>query len=559
MFMRFISLLAFAGLVTLPAPARAFEDAHSNPPTLLVRISSIQELKEDVKYLSALVSRPGDAKKFDEQIQQRFPKGLKGVDTHKPLAVYARLDPGGNPTDSTGVALVPITDEKDFLALLEDFHLNPKKEEDGLYSVTPQFPPVPFYFRFADGYALITAKEKEAISKAKVLPLERVFPPGQTDTISVTFRIDQIPDSIKQIGAGQVELRVSELEEKRPPGQTDAEHALHAQAIKEVGKELSSIIQDGTQLQLLLNVDRQAGQFLAELSLAGKKDSKLAQEIAATGTGKSRFAGLASGPASILLNFKLPAAMQEALAARFDEAVQERLKKESDQFKREILAKVIKALAPTIKAGALDAAASLRGPSTNNHYAFVAAMGIKDGQEVEKSLRDVVKQLPDIEKKLKLDAETIDGVKVHRINIQEDMKPDVKKKLGDEPLYVAIRSNAAFVAGGDGGLDALKGALASAPQSALPFDVKISAAGIAPLMDREKHKKDPVEVSHQVFGQGAAHDKIHFSLQGGDSIKLRAVVDADAVKFFSQVGPGGKMKHHSQKKHGSSENSDIRE
>jgi len=309
MFMRFISLLAFVGLATLPAPARAFEDADSNPPTLLVRISSIQDLTEDVKYLSALAGRQGDAKKLDEHIQQRFPKGLKGIDSHKPLAVYARLDPAGNPTDSTGVALVPITDEKDFLALLEDFHLNPKKEEDGLYSVTPQFPPMPFYFRFADGYALITAKEKESISKAKVLPMERVFPAGQTDTISVTFRIDQIPEAIKQIGVGQVEPRLSELEEKRPPGQTDAEHALHAQAVKEVAKQISSIIQDGTQLQFLLNVDRQAGQLMAELSLAGKKDSELAKEIAASGAGKSQFAGLASGPASILLNFKLPATM----------------------------------------------------------------------------------------------------------------------------------------------------------------------------------------------------------------------------------------------------------
>jgi len=193
---------------------------------------------------------------------------------------------------------------------------------------------------------------------------------------------------------------------------------------------------------------------------------------------------------------------------------------------------------------------SLRGPSANHHYAFVAALGIKDGEGVEKCLRDIVKELPqaDVEKKLKLDAETIDGVKVHRINL-DDMKQDVKKRLGDEPLYAAVRSNAAFLAGGEGGLDALKQALASEPENALPFDIKISAAGIAPLMDREKHKKDPVEISHQVFGQAAAHDKIHFSLQGGDSIKIRAVVDADAVNFFSQLGGGEKKKHASGKKH----------
>jgi hypothetical protein len=548
MFTRIFPLLAIAGLATLPAPTRAFEDTDGNTPTLLVRISSIHDLTEDVKYLTALGGRPGEGKKLDEQIQKRFPKGLKGIDTGKPLAVYGHLDPAGNPTDSTAVGLVPITNEKDFLALLEDFHLNPKKEEGELYSVTVDNLPVPFYFRFADGYALITAKEKESISKAKVLPMERVFPAGQTATISVTFRIDQIPDSIKQIGVGQVELRLSELEEKRPPGQTEAQHALHSQAIKEVSKQLSSIIQDGSQFQLLMNVDRQAGQLLAEFSLAGKKGTELAKEIAAAATGQSQFAGFASGPASVLLHFKLPTGMQNALASKFDEAVQDGLKKESDQFKREILSKVLKALAPTVKAGTMDGAVSLRGPSANSHYAFVAALALQDGEGVDKSLRDIIKELPeaDVEKKLKLDAETIDGVKVHRINIQDDMKQDVKKKLGDEPLYVAVRSNAAFVAGGEGGLDVLKQALASGAQNAMPVNIMVSAAGIAPLMDRKKHKNDPAEVAREVFGQAPAHDKIHLSLEGGESIRLRLVADADALKFFARLGDSekkGKRSH----------------
>src|SRR5262249_3552344 len=150
-------------------------------------ISSIHDLVENAKFLSSLGGKPGDAKKIDDGIKKVLPNGLKGIDTSKPLAVYGMLDPGGNPMDSTAVALVPVTDEKSFLGLLSDFHLEAKKEGD-LYSVTHDRIPVPGYIRFSDGYALITAKEKDAISKGKVLPLSRVFSSGKTGTISVDFR-----------------------------------------------------------------------------------------------------------------------------------------------------------------------------------------------------------------------------------------------------------------------------------------------------------------------------------------------------------------------------------
>jgi hypothetical protein len=281
------------------------------------------------------------------------------------------------------------------------------------------------------------------------------------------------------------------------------------------------------------------------MSLAGKKGSELAKEIAAVGAGKSQFAGLAGvgGPANLLLNFTLPPGMQKALASSFDEVVKDGLKKDKDEARREAHEKLLKALGPTVKAGSVDAAVSLRGPSPEKHYGFVAALGLKDGEQVDQVLRDIAKNLhqPDFDKKVKLDAETIQGVKVHRINAQEDMRGDVKKKLGSEPFYLALRNNAAFLAGGEGGLEALKQALSAEPGDALPLKVDVSVAGIAALMDKEKHKKDPAQVASEVFGSSGAHDKIHFALKGGEAIQLRLDADADALKFFAQVG-GGEQK-----------------
>jgi hypothetical protein len=540
MFARILLALAGLGLVALPFPAPAFADSDANVPTLVVRISSIDDLLEDGKFLSKLSGQEADMKNFDEHVKKALPNGLKGVDTGKPLGLYAKLDPGGNPMDSTAVALIPIKDEKAFLGLLSDLHQEPKKEEGDIYSLSVEKIPFPVYFRFGDGYAYVTVRDKEPIAKGKVLDLSKIFPAGPAATISLIFRIDQIPDGFKQIGIGQLELRLSELEEKKPAGQSDAQHALQVQAVKELAKQLTAIIRDGTQFEVALNVDRKAHQLATEWSLAGKAGSELAKEIAAVGTGKSQFAKLTSDDDAInvLVRHTLPASVQQALASGFDQIVKDELKKESDAAKREALGKLLQALGPTIKAGEIDAAVSFRGPSGNQQFAFVAALGLKDGEGVEKSLRDIVKDLPagDVEKKLKVDAESFNGVKIHRIDVVEGLDAKTKKVLGPNPAYFALRGNAAFLAAGDGGLEALKQALGLEPSDAPPLKFNLSASRLGPLMDKEKNKRDPGEVSREVFGQAGRGDKVHITFNGGPAAKFRIEADADALKFFALAG-----------------------
>src|SRR5436309_2751560 len=133
MFARRRLFLTLLGLAVLTGPIRA-ADA-TTTPTLVVRIRSLDGLLGDIKYVATLAGRGEEAKQLEGLIQSRMgPKGLEGIDTKRPLGLYGKLDE--SLLESAAIALVPISDQKAFLGLLEGFNLKAKAEEEGIYSIT---------------------------------------------------------------------------------------------------------------------------------------------------------------------------------------------------------------------------------------------------------------------------------------------------------------------------------------------------------------------------------------------------------------------------------------
>ena len=167
MFARWFLGLTLLSLVAVPGPVRAAAEEAASTPTLVVKVRSLDGLLADIEYVAKLAGREEEAKQLQALLKSRAgPKGLEGIDTHRPLGLYATID--ANVTESTGVILVPISDEKAFLNLLESLNFKAKKEEDSIYSVTPETLPFPIYLRFANGYAYAAAREKTALNKNKL-------------------------------------------------------------------------------------------------------------------------------------------------------------------------------------------------------------------------------------------------------------------------------------------------------------------------------------------------------------------------------------------------------
>src|SRR5262249_665063 len=157
----------------------------------------------------------------------------------------------------------------------------------------------------------------------------------------------------------------------------------------------------------------------------------------------------------------LPKSLHKAFERVIDEGIQKELEKEKDAGKRAQAEALLKVISPTLKAGELDVGASLRGPTANNHYAFVAGIKVKDGDAMEQKLKDGLKRAPEADReKIKLDAESAGTLKIHRLDFQEHMDANARKIFGASPLYVLFRPDAVLVAGGEGSLELIKEASA---------------------------------------------------------------------------------------------------
>jgi hypothetical protein len=537
MIRRFIPMLIVVGLV---APAAGVRPAQAQDgPAIVVRMGSIDGLLADAKFFATQVGKGEEAVQAEKAILAKVgKKGLDGIDTKRPLGMYVTLDKD-DPAQSKAVILVPISDEEAFLNLLTGLNFPAEKGDDGVYNVRAPGVPVPIYFRFANKYAYGTALHRSALDKANLIDPATLLPPGGTGVASASVRIDRIPANMKQLALSRLDLAIADETEKRKPGESDTEHAFKGKVLKVMGDEIKAIILDGKELAARLDFDRQGEQIVAEMSLDAQSGSKLAGMIADYGKSRSLFSSTAGPEAAAagLVSYALPAEIRQAFADLMDKAAKEGLEKETDPAKRAQAEKLLKALEPSWKAGELDLGFSFRGPTANQQDPAGGGITLKDGQGVEKVLRDLIGQLPAGDRdKIKLDAETVAGTKVHQIELKgADLDRGMRKVVGDSPaMYVAIRNDAAFAAIGDDALAAIKDALAAKPKEGPLVLLEMSVKRFAPALAQDNPRALPA--AQAAFGTASGNDKIILTVEGGNALKARFVMKAPVVKFLAEIG-----------------------
>src|SRR5713101_4229696 len=167
MFLRWFSFASLVCLVAIPQSVSAQDTKKSTPPTVVVRVRSVDTVIDNVKLVVALAGRENIAQQIEGLIKTKVgPKGLEGIDPKRPFGGYARF------TEElevpAGVLMVPIADENAFLGWLENLNFKASKDEQGLYTVKTGLP-VDVYFRFANKYAYVTAHNREGVDPANLI------------------------------------------------------------------------------------------------------------------------------------------------------------------------------------------------------------------------------------------------------------------------------------------------------------------------------------------------------------------------------------------------------
>jgi len=543
MFRRFLPCAALLGLVALPAVVRPAEEKKAVTPGVVVRVQSLDELMNNFRYLAALVGKEEEAKQLEGVLKAKAggPKGLEGIDAKRPMALYGVFSEAGI-ENSTAVALVPIADEKAFLGLIENLGYKAEKDKDGVYLVSGDNLKAPVYFRFAHKHAYLTAMNKDALDKDKILPPGAVLPAGKGPVLSVSVRIDQVPEKVRKLAIDQVEAQLNTAKDEKKDAETPAQHAAKVEIIDLVKKCMVSVIEDGGELALRFDVDQKAKELSAELALSGRDGTTLAKKISALGKTKSVVAGLVA-PDSVmnfLVNFPNEEKLAEAMQALIKDEIGKGIAKENDPEKKARLEKLYKALEPALKFTDADWALDLRGPHKNDLYTGVVGIKVADGPTLEKALRNVFKEFPDeLRGLIKLDADKAGDVAIHRIELPF-ADENFKKSFGDGPAYLAVRSDAAFLVVGDAALEALKGALKVEPKVGKPLRAEASLARIAEAMAKEK--PEAPRAAAKAFGKDKDADKLRVSLEAGHELKIRFVMKTPVLTFFHLMEPGADVK-----------------
>ncbi|HKB39807.1 MAG TPA: hypothetical protein VKD72_25450, partial [Gemmataceae bacterium] len=511
-------------------------------PTVVVRVQSLDGLIADARYLATLAGREEEAKQAEGFLKQfTGEKGIEGIDTKRPMGMYGFLTEAIH--DSEAVVLLPVADEQAVLALLKRLNLTPEKDKDGVYSFQLPKPNIPIYFRFANKYVYVTARDKDAIEEKRLLAPAVVLPAGEIGTASATFNLEGVPEDIRKMILGQVEMRLGNLKEKQEK-ETKAQHALREKVIDEVAGTLKSLLDDGGSATVRLAIDQQGNDLSLSLSLAGRPGTTLAKNIQALGDTQSAVAGLIGSDSamSAQATISLPESIRKAMGPAIDEATTAGLGRAKDATARELAERYAKAIVPTLKAGMLDVAADLRGPSKDKLYTAVAAVRIKEGKDLDKAIRASVEKLPEKEQaRVKLDAESAGDIKIHRLDVGKEFDAKAKQLLGEKPVYFAVREDALILAMGEEGLDALKEAVNAKARSAPLVQVQMSLARLAEVIGREQ--KAAPEAARKAFGKDKDGDKVYLTVEGGKALKVRAGMKGAVVRFFALIDQAEKKKN----------------
>jgi hypothetical protein len=160
------------------------------------------------------------------------------------------------------------------------------------------------------------------------------------------------------------------------------------------------------------------------------------------------------------------------------------------------------------------------------------------------SLRDIVKNLKEEEqKRITLDADKAGAVSIHKLDIIKDVTDKGKNVFGDGPMYFALRSDAAYFAGGEDALTALKDAINAKPAPAPAVQFEMSLNRFATILAQE----DPAmaKAAETAFAKGKGADKVRLVMEGGNAMRLRFAVKTEVIRFLVEAAklkgviPGG--------------------
>lgn len=539
--MRLPTLLAFA--LFLPAPALAQAPA---VPTFEARVRSINDLIPLTEYLGAVVNQAEAGKQFRglAETLTKDKEGIEGIDPSKPFGAYAFLKP--DVITSPVVLLIPAANETRLLRMLKTRLGDPAdagEEKDGLHVLSVPLVSEAMYVRFANGYASVSLR-KEALDPASLIKPAVFFAKDDGAVTSAILRVDLVPDELKTLILGQVELRLNDYRAKQEAGETPAQKKFNALLYDAALAMTKSLVEDGKDLKLRFDVDPRSDQITIEAGLTPKAGTALACTLTNAGKSVSLPAAMAGDRLPVLgaaVTASIPEEFQKRYARSLDE-ITDALLADTPEESKPLAKKLADALLPTLKSGSFDAAGALYEPEGKEPRGVIAAVRVKESKPLLDLLKSIAIFVPPQAATFEFDKETATGVAFHRIEMKSLGEAEVKT-VGSRTLWLATSPDMIAASVEDDGAY-LRKALAFKPIPAAMLSVATSFSRLLTLTEKSLTAEEIEALRVKVFGQGptGSRDFVHTSLTGGDRLRARIAFKGKAIQLAILVDEAKKQK-----------------
>ncbi len=531
-------LLALIAVMGLCGTADA--QAKNNEPTVELRVRSVKDLLDKAEYVAGLAAQEEAIRGVREFVKSLTVegKGIQGINPDQPFGLTATLTQ--DVIDSPILVMVPISDQKQFLSMLsEQLGITPEKQDDGTYKAD-----VPLvnalYLRFANDYLYIGRSADDVDLKS--IPVPKKFFAKDDDSIaSATVHVDRIPEDLRTLLIGQLELAIAEQRKNNADNESPTEKVVLDWLSEHFTDGVKTLLNDAKQITVRAFIDEKSDELSGELILTSKAGTTLAKNVAGLAGRKSLPAGVVNvvKDASVKVSGKagLPDGVKKDLDKVVDAAIVEITKSIEKLEDREGAKLFLDKIAPTLKAGEMDLAMALTTPDAKGHCKMLAAIEMVKVSELEALIKLVALLSPEVNNaaELKFNVEKIGDYNLHKITLK-NAPPEFESFFGTTNVWVAASNNLVVVSIEEDG-KLLREGLKAKPIEVPVMTLDLSATKLMRIFAKHLAPDELKAILVDAFPKGDAEgkDTLSVTITGGEKLTVKGKLKGKAVRLVADL------------------------
>ncbi len=435
---RLLALATAALFVIAPSMAAAQPPegagAEETEPVLVVTLGSMNQLTEDINYITGAVGQPQAGGMFTV-MAGAF---TQGVDPTLPMGVVVALvDDSPEP-----IAFVPTPDVKTVLKRLEE-QAGPADElDDGTLVLTVGANNV--FIRQVGDWAVI-ARNRELIDLAPADPMSVLGEMGREYDLGIELQVQRIPPGLRD----QVTAMIRQGFDQAMQVQSQDEIQAARQATEGTLDQLEQLIQETEVLRFGLNIDPSAKEVKIDVAMTAVSGSELATMYEGQTAIPSRFASVMRDDAAAYYHAATSISETTIKQAKvsLDNSVnmirgaiknQAELSEQEQADVNALIDRISELAIASLSEGKADAGALLM--AGNGDFRFVFGAFVADGDEAAQIVKDLAAKVEDQPKapRFEFDRSTYNGVSMHLVEADVPEDEEEARKVFGETLRVHI-------------------------------------------------------------------------------------------------------------------------